>query len=72
MLRVNEVGGKLIEAVKCFYVDSRTCVRVGIDGSTCFPLISVNVGLRQGFGMSPYGCLIFIWIMVVWCEMLIL
>ena len=44
MLRVYEVGGKLLKAVSSFYVlDSRACVRVGNDGSDWFP---VNVGLR--------------------------
>ena len=28
MLRVYEVGGKLLKAVQSFYVDSRPCVRV--------------------------------------------
>ena len=29
MLRVYGVGGKLLTAVKSFYIDSRACVRVG-------------------------------------------
>ena len=29
MLRVYRVGGKLLEAVQSFYVDSRACVHVG-------------------------------------------
>ena len=36
MLRVYGVGGKLLKAVQSFYVDSRTCVRVGNDVSECF------------------------------------
>ena len=51
MLIVYGVGGKLLKAVQSFYVDSRTCVRVGNDVSEWFP---VNVGLRQGFVMSPW------------------
>ena len=51
MLRVYGVGGKLLKAVKSFYVDSRACVRVGNDVSEWFP---VNVGLRQGCVMSPW------------------
>ena len=43
MLRVYSVGGKLLKVLLSFYVDSRACVRVGIDGSEWFP---VNVGLR--------------------------
>ena len=31
MLRVYGVRGKLLKAVKSFYVDSRACVRVGND-----------------------------------------
>ena len=50
MLRVYGVGGKLLKAVQSFYVDSRASVRVGNDVSEWFP---GNVGLRQGFVMSP-------------------
>ena len=45
------VGGKLLKAVRSVYADSRACVRVGNDVSEWFP---VNVGLRQGFLMSPW------------------
>ena len=31
MLRVFGVGGKWLEAVKSFYVESRACVRVGVE-----------------------------------------
>ena len=51
MLRVYGVGGKLLRAVRSFYVNSRACVRVGNDVSEWFP---VNVGLRQGCVMSPW------------------
>ena len=51
MLRVYGVGGKLLKAVQCFYVDSRAFVWVGNDVSEWFP---VNVGLRQGDGISPW------------------
>ena len=50
MVRVYGVGGKFLKAVQCFYVDSRTCVLAGNDGSEWFP---VNVGLRHGCVMSP-------------------
>ena len=33
MLRVYGVGGKLLKAVRSFYVDSKPCVRVGNDAS---------------------------------------
>ena len=45
------VGGKLLNAVWSFYVDSRACVRVGNDVSEWFP---VNVELRQSCVMSPW------------------
>ena len=51
ILRVYGVGGKLLKAAQSFYVDSRACVRVGIDVSEWFP---VNVGLRQGCVMSRW------------------
>ena len=51
MIRVYEVGGKLLKAVKSFYVDSRACVWVGMDVSERFPL---NIGLRLGCVMSPW------------------
>ena len=41
MLKVFEVGGKLLKAVQSFYVDSRACVQVGMDERESFP---VNVG----------------------------
>ena len=50
MLRVYGVGGKLLKAVRSFYVDSRLRdFRVGNDASESFP---VNVILRQGCVMS--------------------
>ena len=39
------VGGKLLNAVQGFYVDSRVGVQVGNDVSEWFP---VNVGLGRG------------------------
>ena len=51
MLRVYGVEGKLLKAVQSFYVNSRACVRLGNDVSEWF---LVNVGLRQGFVMSPW------------------
>ena len=50
MLRVYELGGKLLKAVQSFYVDGRASVRVGNYVSEQFP---VNVGLRQGCAMFP-------------------
>ena len=51
MLRVYGVRGKLLKAVRSFYVESRACVRVGNDVSEWFP---VNVELRQGCVLSPW------------------
>ena len=44
------VGGKLLTAIKSFYVNSRACVRIGNRESDSF---EVKVGLRQGCVMSP-------------------
>ena len=51
MLRVHGVRGKLLKAGQSFYVDSRSCVRVGNDVSELFP---DNVELRQGCVMSKW------------------
>ena len=51
MLSNYGIGGKLLEGVKSFYVNSRACVRVGNGVSEFFP---VKVGLRQGCVMSPW------------------
>ena len=45
------VDGKLLNAVKSLYDDSKACVRVGNEMSEWF---SVRVGLRQGCVMSPW------------------
>lgn len=51
VLRMYGVGGKLLGAVKSFYVGSRACVRWGRETGEWFP---VSVGLRQGCVMSPW------------------
>ena len=51
MLRVYGVGGKLLKAVHCFYVESRSYVRVVNNVSEWF---LVNVGLRLGCVMCPW------------------
>ena len=51
MLRVYGVVRKLLKVVQSFYVESRACVQVGMDVSEWFPL---NVGLGQGYVMSPW------------------
>ena len=51
VMRMYGIGGRLLEGVKSFYMNSRACVRVGNSASDWFP---VNVGLRQGCVMSPW------------------
>ena len=51
MLSLFGIGGRLLSAVKSFYVDSRACVRVGNQESDSF---QVRIGLRQGCVMSPW------------------
>ena len=62
MLRVYGVEGKLLKAVKGFYINSRAYVRMGKDASEWSP---VNVGLRQGCVMSPW---LLMYILMVWFE----
>ena len=57
MLRVYGVGGKLLKAVKSFYIVSRACVRVQNDVSEWLPVI---VGLRQGCVMCPFLFMVYI------------
>ena len=51
VLRQYGVSGKLLQAVKSLYVNSRACVRVGSEVSESF---EVHTGLRQGCVMSPW------------------
>ena len=51
------VSGKLLQAVKSFYVESEACVRVCRQESDWF---GVKVGLRQGCVMSPWLFNVFI------------
>ena len=51
VLRLNGIGGRLLQGVKSLYVGSKACVRVGNEVSEWFP---VRVGLRQGCVMSPW------------------
>ena len=50
VLQLYGVGGKLLRAVKSFYIGSKACVRVGSELSKWYP---VKVALRQGCVMSP-------------------
>ena len=51
VLRLNGIGGRLLQGVRSLYVGSKACVRVGNEESEWFP---VRVGLRQGCVMSPW------------------
>ena len=51
VMRIYGVGGRLLRAVKSFYVDSKACVRVGNETSEWF---SVKTGVRQGCVISPW------------------
>src|SRR5215469_9421182 len=45
------LGGKLLDAIKSFYGNSRACVKMdGRKGN----FFEVKVGLREGCGMSPW------------------
>ena len=56
------VGGKLLKALKCRYVDIRACVKGVNDVSEWFP---VNVGLIQSCVMYPW---LFNVKRLVWCK----
>ena len=58
MLGIYGVGGKLLSAVKSFYVDSRACVRVGNKESDTFV---VKVDLR-------HGCVMSLWLFNVYMD----
>ena len=51
VLRLYEIGGRLLRRVKSFYVGIKACVRVGNEVSEWLP---VRVGLRQGCVMSSW------------------
>ena len=51
VLRVYEVGGKLLNAVKAFYRDARACVRIDGEIGESF---TIKGGVRQGCVMSPW------------------
>ena len=59
VLRMYDVGGKLLNGTKSMYVNSLACVRVKGGESECF---RINSGMRQGCIMFPlalqctYGC----------------
>ena len=50
VLRMCDVGGKLLNGMKSMYVNSLACVRLRGGESECF---RINSGVRQGCIMSP-------------------
>ena len=51
VLRMYDVGGKLLNSFKSIYVNSLACVRVKVSESECF---RINIGVRQGYIMIPW------------------
>ena len=50
VLRMYDVGAKLLNGIKSMYVNSLDCVRVKGGESECF---RIDSGVRQGSIMSP-------------------
>ena len=50
VLRMYDVGGKLLNGIKSVCVNSLTCVRIKGSESRCF---RINSGVRQGCIISP-------------------
>ncbi len=51
VLRIYGVGGKLLTAIKSFYEETSTCVKISGETSEHF---EIKMGLRQGCVMSPW------------------
>ena len=51
VLEIYGVGGRLLQAVKSFYENSRACVKIKGEVSELF---EIKVGVRQGCVMSPW------------------
>ena len=51
VLRICDVGGKLLNGIKSMYVNSLTCIRVKGGESECF---MIDSGVRQWCIMSPW------------------
>ena len=58
LLRLNGIGGRLLQGVNSLYVGSKACVRVGNKVSEWFP---VRVGLRQ-------GCVMLLWLFNLYTD----
>ena len=59
VLRMFDVGGKLLSGIKSMYIDSSACVRVKGGESDWF---RVDIGVRQGCILisCPLGCSMYI------------
>ena len=51
MLRMYDVGGKLLSRIRSIYIDSLACVRVKGGENQKF---RIDSGVRQGFIISPW------------------
>ncbi len=51
VLRIHGVGGKLLSAIKSFYEEASSCVKISEETSEHF---EIKVGLRQGYVISPW------------------
>ena len=51
VLRMNDVGVKLLSEIKCMYVDSSPCVRIKGGDSEW---LKIDSGVRQGCIISPW------------------
>ena len=51
MLRMHDVGDKMVSGIKSMYIDSSACVRVERGETKRF---RINSGVRQGCIMSPW------------------
>ena len=51
MLRIYDIGDKLLSGIKSMYVDSIACGRVKVSDNECF---KIDSGVRQRCIMSPW------------------
>ena len=51
VLRMYDVGGKLLDGINSIYVNGLACVKVKEGENECF---RINNGVRQGCIMSPW------------------
>ena len=56
VLRMYDVGGKVLNGIKSMYVDSSACVRIKGGESEQF---RIDSGVRQGCSMSPWFFIVY-------------